>query len=100
MVLFLQSIKSFRYIPENESEQDILGWNTSCNIWALKETSTSPNKKRYSGDYRSRRDIKEKATSHRDDEEEEDNDSSKNPKLEIGDRNGNAFVRTNNGKVV
>ena len=29
MVLFLRSIKSFRYIPENESEQPVLGWNTS-----------------------------------------------------------------------
>ena len=29
MVLFLRSKKGFRYIPENESEQDILGWNTS-----------------------------------------------------------------------
>ena len=29
MVLFLRSKKGFRYIPENESEQDILGWNKS-----------------------------------------------------------------------
>ena len=29
MVLFLQPIKSFCYIPENESKQDVLGWNTS-----------------------------------------------------------------------
>ena len=29
MVLFLRSIKSFCYIPENESEQTVLGWNTS-----------------------------------------------------------------------
>ena len=29
MVLFLQSKKAFRYIPENESEQDILVWNKS-----------------------------------------------------------------------
>ena len=29
MVLFLRSIKSFHYIPENESEQDVLGWNKS-----------------------------------------------------------------------
>ena len=29
MVLFLRSKKSFCYIPENEIEQDILGWNTS-----------------------------------------------------------------------
>ena len=29
LVLFLRSKKSFRYIPENESEQDILGWNVS-----------------------------------------------------------------------
>ena len=27
MVLFLRSIKSFRYIPENESIGYILGWN-------------------------------------------------------------------------
>ena len=29
LVLFLRSKNSFRYIPGNESEQDILGWNTS-----------------------------------------------------------------------
>ena len=29
LVLLLRSKKSFRYIPENESKQDILGWNTS-----------------------------------------------------------------------
>ena len=29
MVLFLRSKKGFCYIPENESEQDILGWNKS-----------------------------------------------------------------------
>ena len=29
MVLFLRSKKGFRYIPENESEQDILGWKKS-----------------------------------------------------------------------
>ena len=29
MVLFLQSKNRFCYIPENESEQDILGWNKS-----------------------------------------------------------------------
>ena len=29
MVLFLRYTNSFRYIPENESKQDILGWNTS-----------------------------------------------------------------------
>ena len=29
LVLFLRSINIFRYIPENESEQPILGWNTS-----------------------------------------------------------------------
>ena len=29
MVLFLRSIASFRYIPENESEHPVLGWNTS-----------------------------------------------------------------------
>ena len=29
MVLFLRSKNSFRYIPENESEQDILGFNMS-----------------------------------------------------------------------
>ena len=32
MVLFLRSKNSFRYIPENESEQDILGWNTSTPV--------------------------------------------------------------------
>ena len=44
MVLFLRSIKSFRYIPENESEQDILGWNTSLSPDEIKErlyTTTS-----------------------------------------------------------
>ena len=47
MVLFLRSKNSFRYIPENESEQEILGWNTSgvainfpvvlafCNVFPL-----------------------------------------------------------------
>ena len=34
MVLFLQSKNSFRYIPENESEQDILGWNMSPVMYA------------------------------------------------------------------
>ena len=29
LVLFLRSKNSFSYIPENESEQDILGWNMS-----------------------------------------------------------------------
>ena len=29
MVLFIRSIKSFHYIPENESEQPILVWNMS-----------------------------------------------------------------------
>ena len=29
LVLFLQSKKIFCYIPENESEQNILGWNKS-----------------------------------------------------------------------
>ena len=29
LVLFLQSINIFHYIPDNEIEQDILGWNTS-----------------------------------------------------------------------
>ena len=29
LVLFLRSINSFCYIPENESEQPVLGWNTS-----------------------------------------------------------------------
>ena len=29
LVLFLRSKKSFCYIPENESEQDVLGWNMS-----------------------------------------------------------------------
>ena len=29
MVLFLRSKNRFCYIPENESEQDILGWNKS-----------------------------------------------------------------------
>ena len=29
MVLFLRSKKGFRYIPENESEQPVLGWNKS-----------------------------------------------------------------------
>ena len=29
MVLFLRSKKVFRYIPENESKQPVLGWNKS-----------------------------------------------------------------------
>ena len=29
LVLFLLSIESFHFIPENESEQPVLGWNTS-----------------------------------------------------------------------
>ena len=29
MVLLIRSIKSFSYILEDESEQDVLGWNTS-----------------------------------------------------------------------
>ena len=29
MVLFLRSKKRFRYIPDNESEQPVLGWNIS-----------------------------------------------------------------------
>ena len=29
MVIFLRSIKSFRYIPENESKQVVLGWKIS-----------------------------------------------------------------------
>ena len=29
LVLFLRWINSFRYIPENESKQDVLGFNTS-----------------------------------------------------------------------
>ena len=32
LVLFLRSKNSFCYIPENESEQDILGWNKSGSI--------------------------------------------------------------------
>ena len=32
LVLFLRSIKSFRYLPQNESEQPVLGWNTSLSI--------------------------------------------------------------------
>ena len=32
LVLFLRSKKSFCYILENESEQDILGWNTSLGL--------------------------------------------------------------------
>ena len=27
LVIFLQSINSFRYIPENESKHTVLGWN-------------------------------------------------------------------------
>ena len=33
MVLFLLSKNIFCYIPENESEQDILGWNKSWWPW-------------------------------------------------------------------
>ena len=33
MVLFLRSKKGFRYIPENESEQPVLGWNKSDGIF-------------------------------------------------------------------
>ena len=29
LVLLLRSINVFRYIPENESEREILGWNMS-----------------------------------------------------------------------
>ena len=29
LVLFLQYINGFRYIPENESEGGVLGWNKS-----------------------------------------------------------------------
>ena len=29
LVLLLQSINIFRYIPDNESEQPVLGWNKS-----------------------------------------------------------------------
>ena len=29
LVLFLRQINGFRYIPENESEGDVLGWNKS-----------------------------------------------------------------------
>ena len=32
VVLFLRSIKSFRYIPETEREQPVLGWNTSLTV--------------------------------------------------------------------
>ena len=32
LVLFLRSKKRFWYIPENESEQPVLGWNTSYTI--------------------------------------------------------------------
>ena len=39
MVLFLQSKNRFCYIPENESEQDILGWNKSC---LIRKQSTPP----------------------------------------------------------
>ena len=29
LVLFQQSSNCFRYVPENETEEDILGWNPS-----------------------------------------------------------------------
>ena len=32
MVLFLRSRKGFCYIPENESEQSVLGWNKSTGV--------------------------------------------------------------------
>ena len=32
LFLFLRSKKSFCYIPDNEIEQDILGWNTSLGL--------------------------------------------------------------------
>ena len=35
LVLFPRSKKSFRYIPDNESEQEILGWNTSKQIFSI-----------------------------------------------------------------
>ena len=52
MILFLQSINSFRYIPENESEHPVLGWNTSLTALpngALNTIErTSPNHKEIS----------------------------------------------------
>ena len=41
MVIFLLSKKSIRYIPENESEQEILGWNTSIDVASLFATLSS-----------------------------------------------------------
>ena len=35
LVLFQKSRNCFRYLPENEIEEDILGWNMSNDIYML-----------------------------------------------------------------
>ena len=35
----------FRYIPENESEQSVLGWNTSYNFFVLSNRINSFNRR-------------------------------------------------------
>ena len=37
MVLFQQSRNCFRYLPDNDTEEDILGWNPSLGRYLLKE---------------------------------------------------------------
>ena len=61
---------------------------------------TEANTKTYGDEYHSRRDVKETATNHRGNEEEEDEEPTNKPKSEKEVRNGNAFGRANNRKVV
>ena len=66
----------------------------------ITQKRTKANKKRYCDKYRSKRDVKESKNSHSGDEEEEKKEPANNPKLEKGGRDGNAFGRANNGKVI